>query len=175
MTVDPLTTPEMLAAYLQRDLDTATALVALKGASALVRGYCRWGISQETVTMTVDGSGSPLLALPTLYLNSVTVKVDGVDVDAGEYEFTKRGLLRRRQREWPYGYGNIDAFVDHGYTVVPSDIQLVTCSVAGRYYGNPESLFRKTTGDDTRMYHAVVGAVDFTDVAIGLLAPYRIA
>ena len=173
--MDPLASTESFASYLQRDLDTATAMLALAGASALIRGYCGWSISQETTTMVRDGNGTEVLSLPTLKLNAVTsVTVGGVVLDSDAYEIASRGQLRRPGGAWPYGFANISAYVDHGYAVIPDDVQLVTCSLAARYYTNPDSLRSKASGDDSRVYAAVIINSDFAELAMQLLAAYRL-
>jgi hypothetical protein len=172
---DLLASPETLASYLQRNLDRSTATLALAGASELVRGYCRWNISNETTTVRVNGNGSGLLTLPTLKLISVSVDVDGSTVDEAAYQWSEGGQLRRVDGDiWPAGFGNINALIEHGYTTVPDDVTLVTCAVAARYYSNPESLRSKQVGNVSRVYGTVVIASDFTEIEVALLARYRL-
>jgi len=171
---DLLASPETFSSYMQRDLDRATATLCLQGASALVRNYCRWSISQATETFVVDGSGTELLSLPTLKLNTVTLTVDGTLLDADTYQVASRGQIRRLDGIWPCGLDNVSADTDHGYTIIPDDITLVVCSLASRYYSNPDSLRSKASGDDSRVFGAIVIASDFSELALQLLAPYRL-
>jgi len=174
--MDPLATPEDLASYLQRDVDTATATLAVTGASALVRGYCKWSLTQDQVTMTVDGNGSDVLSLPTLQLNSITsITVDGEILDADSYRLAARGQVKRTDGGvWPIGFDNVTAAVDHGYAMIPDDVRLVTCSVAGRYFVNPENLRSKQVGSVMRVYGSLIINQDFASIEVALLDPFRL-
>lgn len=167
----PLVTDEQLASYLQRDLDRATADLAVAGASGLVRDYCRWDIyPQADVTFTVDGSGTSVLLLPTLKLVAVEeVRVLGEVIDPDDYEWSESGLLVRAAG-WPARLRAVDVDCTHGYDPVPDTVALVTCAVAARYYANPERLRAKAVGGVSRTY-----GDGLADLEMALLAAYRLA
>jgi hypothetical protein len=178
--VDPLATAEDLASYLQHDLDTATADLALAAASALVRRNVDWPISRVTETLTRLGNGSCVLTLPTLVLVEVTAirlaggtltpaTVDAVGaLDARDYVWTSQGQVVRLAG-WPR-LAPVEVDCTHGYDPVPDDVRLVVMAVAGRLISNPERLRSETVG-------ALSRAFDFrapTELEAGLLDGYRL-
>ena len=71
-----LFTLEELASYLQRDLDTATAVIAQKSAQAAVRRYCRRDFTSTAYTdslLPIEASGdSYVVRLPQRPVTAVT-------------------------------------------------------------------------------------------------------
>jgi hypothetical protein len=179
--VDPLATAETFAGYLQRDLDRYTAELALAGASGVVRSYCGWGISQTVEEWTRDGDGSRVLTLPTLRLTAVqavTLDATGYSdwsdlVAPDDYQWSTDGMLVRRAG-WPVGFRNINVRVEHGHQDIPDDVQLVTCSLASRYYVNPEGLRSKQIGGIGRTYLMEAAGRDLTELHTRLLDRYRL-
>lgn len=171
-----LVTVEELAAYLQRDVNQATAELALAGASAIVREYCRWGIARNSAaTLVLDASGSRVLNLPTLKLNAVrSVTVDGTELDPSEYTWSAGGQLYR-EAGWPRGFRTVTAVVDHGHDPIPDDVRIVVCAIAARYLSNPENLRSKSIGGISRSYvvDTPTGA-DFTQIEAGILHGHRL-
>ncbi len=167
--MEPLVTPEEFAGYMQRDLDRYTADLVTRGASALVRGYCGWGISRADDTWTLNGTGTHVLPLPTLHLTDVpSVVVDGTAYTWGvDYTFDETGLLYRPSG-WPVGVRNIVATVTHGYDPVPDDVRLVVCALAAKSYANPEGLTGKSSGDGSRSY------APLSDLEMALISNYRL-
>ncbi|MDP8971144.1 MAG: hypothetical protein M3N52_11760 [Actinomycetota bacterium] len=164
----PLVTPTDLAAYLQRDVDLATATLAVEGASGAVRDLCGWPISQQVaVTLHATGNGSLVLGLPTLLLTAVTaVRVDGTLVDPSEYVWVRRGQVRRANG-WP-AWTRVEVDCTHGYDPVPDVVRLITLSLAARDYGNPEAVESTVVGSVERKFFAP------TPLDERLLEPYRL-
>jgi hypothetical protein len=157
----PLITVDDLSGYLQRPIDRYSATIAVQGASGLVRNYCGWNISQATETLTVDARGGISLNLPTLKLNDVTeVRVGGDILDPATYSWGTNGVLVSSGDRWPAGQRNIEADVDHGYSLVPDAICIVVSAVAGRLYGNPEGLIQRTSGDDSRSFGSIMSGLE---------------
>lgn len=171
---DSLVVDEDFAAYLQRDLDRATAELALAGASGVVRAFCRWSISAEDTTFTVDGTGSRILRLPTLCLTAVeSVTVDGTALDPLDYRWSANGLIERGAG-WPRRFRAVDVACSHGYDVTPDEIRIVVLSLAARYYGNPDGLRSKTVGDISRTFLLESMRGDMTQLETALIDGYRL-
>jgi hypothetical protein len=170
----PLAQPEDLAVYLQRDLDRSTAELALVTASAVVRRYCGWVLTETTETTVVHGDGTRLLRLPTLRLTDVadvqlfgqsltaTDWVTAADMAEDEYTWTYPGLLLRAN-PWPYP-APVTITYTHGYTDLPADIPLVALAFAARTVTNPEGARVRTVG---------VVAATYPDPGAGLTAAER--
>lgn len=173
---ESLVVDEDFAAYLQRDLDRATAELALAGASGVVRAFCRWSISAEETTFTVDGTGSTILRLPTMKLNGVdAVAIDGTALDPGEYRWSAGGLIERAAG-WPRRFRVADVTCSHGYALddMPDAIRIVVLALAARYYGNPDGLRSKTVGDISRTFLLESMRGDMTELETALIGGYRL-
>lgn len=102
-------------------------------ALAEVRAYCGWIIAPNVdESVTIDGDGTRLVLLPTLYLRSVSA-VRLIAADATEtalasasYEWSVAGRLRRVDGSgWPCRYRSIEVDFEHGYDEMPLDVQAV--------------------------------------------------
>lgn len=165
-----LATPLELASHLQRDLDLATANLALAGASGAIRAHCGWGILRESTTFVVDGDGSTILTLPTLHLVSVdAIRIGGLAVDpAGVQPVAHpRGQLIWANT-WP-ALAHIEVDAVHGYLDVPDVVKLVTLTMAARIYNNPDNVKSASVGTVSRTYDPKLTALD-----VRLLDPYRL-
>lgn len=167
-------TPSDLAAYLQSSVDTASAQLALDLATAQIRSYCGWSISEVVDDVAnVNGDGSSLLAVPSLYITAVTSIVSGgVSVAATDYTWTSYGLLTLvKSQTWdvsdptlfvqdggsgPLAWPNADRAVTvtytHGYAAVPDEIRGVCLNIAARSYLNPPSATSEGVGAYTVRY-----------------------
>ena len=99
------------------DADTATVLAA---ALAAARRYVGWTVSPvATVTLTVDGPGGYLLALPTRNLIAVTACTEnGTAVDISGLDISRtRGTIRKYPAAlWTSRAGAISVTMQHGLT-----------------------------------------------------------
>jgi len=140
-----------LAAYLQQDIDTASATVARTMATGVITGYTNQLIESATYTHLLPIGSGLTIRLPQRPVTAITsVTVDGT------------ALTRSTQWDWD-GISDVVVFDDWtpddedqwqatvvytaGHATVPDDITAVALSVAGRLY-NATSL----------MAHAVVAA-----------------
>ena len=105
-----------------------------------VRSLCGWHIApQVTETITVNGSGTPLLMLPTMHLVAVTdVTIDGYVVDNPRPKVNGVVLLSYLPNSpvdpqfttWGDGWGDITLTITHGYPVCPDELLEVTKRIA---------------------------------------------
>ena len=162
--------------------DSATDAV-LAAALAAARRYCGWTVSpvaEETVT--VDGPGGCVLALPTrnlIEVESLTENGTAVDVATLDVSRTK-GTVRK----YPYGYwtgrdGGIEVTMTHGLTEAEAAdwrravlrlANLMSADGSGRR--DDSDLVRKKV-DDVE-YQWAEGLIAADDRLSALLAQFRI-
>lgn len=95
------------------------------GAVWALRRRAGWHIApSKTETVTVDGSDTRLVVLPTLQLTAVSEvrDVSGITpVVLHNWSAQRAGMLRRAGR-WPCGFQAIAADITHGYEETPPDL-----------------------------------------------------
>lgn len=136
---------------------TAAADKAIKRAEALVRTFCRWSITEETVTSEAHDGGSGTIFLPTLYLTAVSAVVENGETltHATDYSWKRSGMLRRVGTSW---YNDVDSVVvtyTHGYARGADELLAVAdivLSVVSRRWENPAGTRSETTGGITDVY-----------------------
>jgi hypothetical protein len=149
---DQFASPFDLATWLQQDVDTASAVLAIEAATGAVQSYCGWRILAETVTVSVLPLGT-LVALPTTYLTAVTAVTEaGLPVSPLGYGWTTSGILSR------YTFGGLAAIpwqspvavtFTHGYSAaaLPQTLRGLVLNIAARIYDNPTGLRSESAGD----------------------------
>lgn len=112
-------------------------------AEAEVRAYCGWHIAPvETTTITLDGSGSPVLLLPSLHVTDVVSVTEGeLAVDPNDYEWSESGVLRRSSSSpwvtrpgprWSSRLRGVTVTFVHGYESWPLDVLAVVERLSAR-------------------------------------------
>lgn len=115
-------------------------------AQKLVRDYCGWHVAPViTETITLDGTGSRRLFLPSLKVLEVqSVTVKGEPLDAAAYSWTEAGILYRGGG-WPEGYRNVEVTLVHGNP--PEDVRWIVDAIVARLAVAPKGrLQRKNVG-----------------------------
>lgn len=145
----------------------------LTAAEAAVRTYCGWHIApSRTDTLTVDGSGSSVLALPTLYLTAVaSITEDGDAVDMTSVDWSTSGVLWR-DRPWSSRRRGVAATVTHGYAEPPAEVTAVVLAWAARAKTAPQGIRSETVGSMSVTY--TDGVVMFAAEERAILDRYRI-
>ena len=142
-------TPEELASYLQKDLDTSTANQALTLASGTFASEADTYFTAQTVTWSTTICYVAAVELPFKPVTAVSaVRVNGVAVTG--WTLRKNALYR------PAGFGTWNYYIPdllevdltHGYTTVPDDVKLAVLEIAGGLYENPTSIVASESIDD---------------------------
>lgn len=146
-----LATPSDLASYIQADLDTATATLALE----VVTGWIKDEIGQNLLsvtseTITLDG-GERIIYLPQRPVVSVeavttTDYLGTVETPVLDSDYRVRGhrlIWSGYGRAWPE---QVTITYTHGYATIPQGIRGVCLSAAARMYQNPDGLRSETVG-----------------------------
>jgi hypothetical protein len=96
-------------------------------AQALVTGYCGWHVApSRTETLTLDGSGSMFLTLPSLHVTDIAEVTDrGDTLDTDDYDWSASGLVYRRRGRFSHRYRSVTVTLTHGYDDMPDDVQAV--------------------------------------------------
>ena len=131
------------------------ATIAIDSACEIVRGYIDNQINLvEDDIITLDGSGTYRLALPRPPVRSVLLIASEDEDTLAEttdwvLESIRTGMVRRIDRYWPRGFGNITVTYSHGWWIeepddpeyepegferVPSDIRRVALEVSKRMF-----------------------------------------
>lgn len=146
-----------LSEWLRQEIPPAQAVIALDAASASIRAYCGWNISQETVDdLVLTTSGGPSLWLPTQYLTAVSevVENDVVLVAGTDYDWTVEGRLIR-SGHWSRNARKVVVSFTHGYPTghpVLGMVKGVCLSAAARLVDNPTGVRSWTTGGESATY-----------------------
>lgn len=116
--------PSDLATYTKGRLDAEDSGTrdALAAALSAARRFCRWHVTGErTETLTLDGTGSPLLAVPTQHIVSIASIIEkGIEVPAGLYEYSKAGKIRKSSGgKWSRRYSAVVITLTHGWAEAP--------------------------------------------------------
>lgn len=142
----------------------------LEMASAVVRAYTGQFfelVSNEVVVLYPDNDG--WYRLPQRPIVNVTAIADQDAVNLmTTYAFDLEGWLRNfplyplaPRPRWPFS--SISVTYSHGYAVIPADVVMVVCSMAGRSVSNPVGIRSESVGD-----YSVSYSVPGTGEAIGL-------
>jgi hypothetical protein len=141
-----------LASFLQQDVDTATATLALTKATALFdqRAKSHWGGTLST-TYSKARSGEPEIVLPFAPLVTVSqVRINGVVVTSTYYTVIEQSVYRR------IGWGRWSAFppdlveIDYtyGYASITDDVAAAVLETAAAAYAHPDPAVTSETIDD---------------------------
>lgn len=141
-------------------VELVNALVAtdadrLLQAEAEVRGYCGWHIApSRSETLTLDGSGSCTLLLPSLHVTSiVSITESGTLLDAADYAWSASGVVERVApgRAWSALPRSIVIELEHGWSTPPPDVAAIVQQLASRL-GHTAGLTSKTVGPFSESY-----------------------
>lgn len=181
---DMLATPTDLASYLQADLDTATATLALEMATSWIQrevGHRVLQVTDDIVTLdggdrTVYLPGRPVVSVGLVTTTDCfgTVEIPTLNAD---YRVRNYRLIRSGYRGvWPevvtvtYTYG-------YALEAVPQVIRGICLAVAARVYLNPDGVRQETVGSTTMIYNTPLysSGVYLTEQERADLTAYRAA
>lgn len=147
---------------------------------AAVRSYCGWHIAPSvSETITVDGQGGHVLALPTLHLTAVaTVSNGDDDVSADNFDWSESGYLELRCGHWTCRPRGVTAAITHGYEQAPADVIGVIMQIAARASSSPAGITREQAGSVSFSYAltapGVSGGVALLEHERTILDHYRL-
>jgi hypothetical protein len=144
--------PSDLASFLQQDVDTATATLALTKATALFdqRSRSHWG-GTLTTTYSKARSGEPEIILPFAPLVAVSqVRINGTVITSTGYTVIEQSVYRR------IGWGRWSAFppdlveidYSYGYATITDDVAAAVMETAAAAYAHPDPALTSESIDD---------------------------
>lgn len=172
-------TPSELASYLQMDLDTATATLALQTTSQLFSARAATAFTPVVVTYQTIGQGFWQLQLPYRPIISIqAVRIIGLggNVTVTDYTRIKTVLYRL------IGFGVpgmfppdlVEVDLTHGYATVPDDVKGAVLESAGAAYSSPDVTVKTESIDDYSVSSAAnSGGVMLSPAAMALADLYR--
>lgn len=141
-----------LASFLQQDVDTSTATLALTIASDLFadRAGVRFEATSTTYSVpSTDGTANYRVYLPHTPVTAVSaVRVNGVAIT----DYTRIGNVLYRLIgfgfRWAFPPDLIEVDYTHGETVVPDKVKGVVLETAGTIYSSPDITVVSESIDD---------------------------
>ncbi|MCX5522590.1 mobile element protein [Streptomyces bobili] len=167
---DLLADPEELAASLGVQSTDPKLMWALTAASRRFRGAVRHPVSLVAGdAFLLDGNGRESLLLPAAPVLSVSaVTLDGEALAEGtDFDWSAHGFLRRLDGVWPERLRCVGGLYDHGYALIPEDIQEVVVDQARALYRIDPGVQTKTVGGQSVTFG--------TQAAIGVTAQWTAA
>lgn len=168
-----------LASYLEQDVDTSTATLALQTASQLFSTRANTMFAATTVTYQVEGFGYRQLRLPFRPVTAISavrvINTAGTTVIT-DYVRIKNILYRLA------GFGTPGAFppdlvevdLTHGLVPCPDDVKGAVLETAGAAYSSPDVTVKSESIDDYTVSSAAnSGGVMLTPAAEKLADLYR--
>lgn len=160
-----LFTPTDLASFLQRDLDTASATLAIRIAHGVMRAYTKQTLTQATTTdalrITPDDMRVYLPQHPVTAVTAVVVSGNTLAQGNGWSGYTWDGagwhlqislastvLATWQLAAWPRAV----VTYTHGYATPPDELVGVGLSIAARAYDNPRGLRQEAIDDYQHQY-----------------------
>lgn len=161
-------------------MDSFTPRPPEDAATQAIRDYCGWHVAPVvTETLTLDGTGTGTLLLPSRRVVDVTsVKVDGVELEDTAYEWSADGLLRRRRGRWPGRYRSLVVDLEHGFNDT-SVLSTVVASIVARIRMDPSGMLASQSAGTQRVafggrQSSGGGGVGLLGTEKELLAPYKL-
>lgn len=145
-------------------------------ATQAIRDYCGWHVAPvEEETLTLDGTGTDTLLLPSRLVVGVTsVKVRGEELPKDSYEWSTIGALRRLGNIWPDSYRSIEVDIKHGFTDM-SVLADVVSSIAARAKLDPTGvLASQRAGTQYVGFHSGATGGGLMASEKDRLAPYKL-
>lgn len=165
----------------------------LMQASAVIRSECGWHVMPGVEeTLTVDGSGTTALLLPTMHLTGVLALTERgygsyYSGPGGEYLWTTADLAAlewsadgylRRWWPWTNRLRGVTVTIEHGHEYL-EDVVGLAIDLAARAAASPAGEIRfqrgQVAGAPTMVAPNAAGGVVLMQHEKDLLAPYRIS
>lgn len=172
-------TAEELASYLQQDVDTSSATLAIQTASQLFSTRANTMFTSTNVTYQTEGLGLRKLWLPFRPITAVTaVRVinDSGTTVITDYRRIKNMLYRLAGFGTPYAWPPdlLEVDLTHGFATVPDDVKGAVLETAGTAFSSPDTTIKSESIDDYSVsFAANAGGLMLSPSAAMLADLYR--
>ncbi len=115
---------------------------AVLAAEDQVRDFCGWHVApSRTETITLDGSGTNLLLLPSTHVTAISsISENGVALAAAYYSWSEDGVVEKLYGCWTRKRRAVQVSLTHGYPTCPAAIRREVARLAAASYANPAPL-----------------------------------
>jgi hypothetical protein len=180
-----LASPSDLAAFLQADVDTASATIYLESATGLIQAYTQQTleyVEDDTVTLLPSEGRIVLPERPVVDVTSVAglpaggwtlVRDTLLPGPVYSYMWELDDIITGNVTWTPMSMPTIAVTYSHGFQVIPKDLRGLCLSVAARLYANPSSVEMESVGQVQTRY-SQKGGMDLTEVERRLANRYRL-
>lgn len=128
---------------------------AVLAAEGIIRDYCGWHIAPAiTETLTLDGSGTYRMFLPSLRIKSITSIVeDGKTLGVGDYDWSENGTVEKAagRLPWTTKRRGVVIVLVHGYDHCPAGVNDLAKQLAK---AGPAAITRAQIGQTSVTYSA---------------------
>lgn len=97
---------------------------AVLAAESIIRDYCGWHIAPAiTETLTLDGSGTYKMFIPSLRIKSITSIVDdGKTLNVADYSWSTNGVIEKLNSCWTDKRRGVVIVLLHGWDSCPPGV-----------------------------------------------------
>lgn len=170
---------EMTGGRYSGDLRAAAALSA---ASQAVRNACGWHVSPSLAcacTVQRIEPGQRVISLPANAVTAISsVTESGTALDAGGYEWSRDGLIRRACfKRWPTAWGAVRVEYTAGLDAdAAPDLMQAVASIAEGVLTVPRGVTNETADGVSVSYASAAASIAaaLTEQLMAQLAPYRL-
>lgn len=150
--------------------DHVRADLLLELASGRIDTSLRQPLTQATETVTLDGTGTPILLLPTFPVTAVTsVVADGTPlVFDDDFWWSASGILTRVGGCWPGEPRSVVVNYTHGYAAIPASVKDAALKIAAIWWDNPLGLQSETIGGYSYRVASSEEATQVDDILAGI-------
>lgn len=152
----------------------------LAAAEQAVRAYCGWHVAPVVdEALTLDGSGTNTLFIPTLRVVAISAITNGDQVlDPATLEWSADGFARLPYGQlWTDKLRGVNIQLRHGYQAAPDLVEIIR-AMAARAQSAPDTILRSQVGMVSQTVSMVApnvaGGVVLMDHERAMLEPYRI-
>lgn len=162
------------------DLSSTDAQIneVLDSVSSAIRDYCGWHVAPNIeCTYTGEGDGR-LLVLPSMGVTSVdSLKINGVEIESGGYEWSAAGMVRMKSMLFPDSWRSVVCVYEAGFDAgaigqvaaqIASNALVAAPGVANERAGNVSITYNQTGA-------GITGGVSLLPRDCAILAPYKLA
>jgi len=126
---------------------------AVVAAESIIRDYCGWHIAPAiTETITLDGSGTYKMFLPSLRIKSITsISEGGFLLPAIDYDWSENGTVEKIRSQWTWRRRGVVIVLVHGYDFCPPGVEDLVKQLAK---SGPAAITRAQIGQTSVTYSA---------------------
>ena len=125
--------------------------IALTAAHDYIERYCNILLSQDTITVTMDGTGTSIITIDKYPINSIdSLSISGTTIDSSVY-YIRGNMIGLKYGVFTSGIDNVSVTLSIGYQALPDMLRLCLFKLADKLYSdavdNKDGVVSYTTGN----------------------------